>query len=80
MIHKRMTKLVSVRIDEQTLVEAKRLKINFSEIMRESLKKEIEKRNEKELLESLSNIRKLLGNVNRDQILAELRKDRDERR
>ena len=75
-----MTKLVSIRIDEQTLAEARRLKINFSEIMRESLKSEIEKRNEKDLLESLSKIRKILRNVDRNQILEELREDRDERR
>ena len=42
-----MTKLVSIRVDEQTLAEAKRLKINYSEVMRESLKNEIERRNEK---------------------------------
>lgn len=75
-----MTKLVSVRIDEQTLIEAKRLKINFSEIMRESLKSEIEKRNEKDLLESLSKIHKILKDVDRNQLLEELREDRDERR
>ncbi|OWP55320.1 MAG: hypothetical protein B2I17_10005 [Thermoplasmatales archaeon B_DKE] len=76
----RMTKLVSVRIDEQTLLEAKKLKINLSEIMRESLKSEIEKRNEKDLLQSLSKIRKILKDVDRNQILEELREDRDERR
>ncbi len=75
-----MTKLVSVRIDEQTLLEAKKLKINLSEIMRESLKSEIEKRNEKDLLQSLSKIRKILKDVDRNQILEELREDRDERR
>jgi len=75
-----MTKLVSVRIDEQTLFEAKKLKINLSEIMRESLKNEIEKRNEKDLLESLSKIRKILKDVDKNQLLDELREDRDERR
>ena len=29
-----MTKLVSIRVDEQMLAEAKRLKINYSEVMR----------------------------------------------
>ncbi len=75
-----MTKLVSVRVDEKTLAEAKRLKINFSEVMRESLESEIERRNERDFLESLSKIRKLLKSVDRNQLLKDLRKDRDERR
>ncbi|MHB8372829.1 MAG: type II toxin-antitoxin system CcdA family antitoxin [Thermoplasmataceae archaeon] len=75
-----MTKLVSVRVDEETLAEAKKLKINISEIMRDSLKNEIERKNEKDLLESLSKIHNILKNVDRNQLLSELRKDRDERR
>ena len=75
-----MTKLVSVRVDEETLAEARKLKINISEIMRDSLKKEIERKNEKELLESLSKIHSILKNVDRNQLLNDLRKDRDERR
>ncbi len=75
-----MMKLVSVRVDEETLAEARKLKINISEIMRDSLKKEIERKNEKELLESLSRIHSILKNVDRNQLLNDLRKDRDERR
>jgi post-segregation antitoxin (ccd killing protein) len=74
-----MTKLVSIRVDEQTMAEAKRLKINYSEIMRESLKKEIERRNEKDFLESLSKIHRMLKNVDYEQLLSDLRKDRDQR-
>ena len=37
-------------MDEQILAEAKRLRINYSEVMRESLKNEIERRNDKDLL------------------------------
>ena len=74
-----MSKLVSIRVDEQTLTEAKRLKINYSEVMRESLKNEIERRNDKEFLESISKIHRMLKNVDRDQILADLREDRDQR-
>ncbi len=75
-----MTKLVSIRIDEKTIAEAKRLKINLSEVMRESLESEIKRRNERDFLESLSKIHKLLKNVDRNQLLEDLRKDRDERR
>ncbi len=75
-----MTRLVSIRVDELTLAEAKRLKINYSEVMRESLKKEIERRNDKDLLESLSKIHRILKNVDRDQLLSDLRKDKDQRR
>ncbi len=74
-----MTKLVSIRVDEQTLAEAKRLKINYSEVMRESLKKEIARRNDKELLESISKIHRMLKNVDCNQILGDLREDRDQR-
>ena len=74
-----MTKLVSIRVDEQMLAEAKRLKINYSEVMRESLKKEIERRNDKDFLESLSRIHEILKNVDRNQLLSDLRKDRDQR-
>lgn len=79
-LHFCMTKLVSIRIDEKTIAEAKRLKINLSEVMRESLESEIKRRNERDFLESLSKIRKLLKNVDRNQLLEDLRKDRDERR
>ena len=61
------------------MTEAKRLKINYSEVMRESLKNEIERRNNKEFLESLSKIHRMLKNVDRNQILGDLRKDRDQR-
>ena len=74
-----MTKLVSIRVDEQMLAEAKRLKINYSEVMRESLKNEIERRNDKEFLESVSKIHRMLKNVDRNQILADLREDRNQR-
>ena len=74
-----MTKLVSIRVDEKTLAEAKRLKINFSEVMRESLKNEIERRNDKDLLESLSKIHRILMKVDLNQILSDLREDRDQR-
>ena len=74
-----MTKLVSIRVDEQTLAEAKRLKINYSEVMRESLKNEIERRNDKDLLESLSKINRILKKVDLNQILSDLREDRDQR-
>ncbi len=74
-----MTKLVSIRVDERILAEAKRLKINYSEVMRESLKNEIERRNDKEFLESLSRIHRMLKNVDPDQFLSDLRKDRDQR-
>ncbi len=75
-----MTKLVSIRVDEQTFEEAKRLKINFSEVMRESLQNEIEKRKTKDTLETLSKIHRMLKNVDREQIVSDLRKDRDQRR
>ncbi len=75
-----MTKLVSIRVDERILAEAKRLKINYSEVMRESLKNEIERRNDKEFLESLFRIHRMLKNVDPDQLLSDLRKDRDQRR
>ena len=74
-----MTKPVSIRVNEQTLAEAKRLKINYSEVMRESLKNEIERRNDKDILESLSKIHRMLRNVDRNQILCDLREDRDQR-
>ncbi len=74
-----MTKLVSIRIDDQTLAEARKLKINYSEVMRDSLKKEIDRRHEEDFLESLQKIHKLLKNVDRNQLLSDLRKDRDER-
>ena len=69
-----MTKPVSIRVNEQTLAEAKRLKINYPEVMRESLKNEIERRNDKDILESLSKIHRMLRNVDRNQILGDLRK------
>ncbi len=75
-----MARLVSIRVDERTLAEAKRLGINYSEVMRESLKNEIERRNDKDFLESLYKIHRMLKDVDRDQLLSDLRKDRGKRR
>lgn len=74
-----MTHLVSIRIDDQTLDEAKKLKINYAEVMREALRNEIEKIRERDLLVSLSRINHLLNGVDKNQLLNDLRKDRDER-
>ena len=75
-----MARLVSIRVDERTLAEAKRLGINYSEVMRELLKNEIERRNDKDFLESLYKIHRMLKDVDRDQLLSDLRKDRGKRR
>ncbi len=75
-----MARLVSIRVDERTLAEAKRLGINYSEVMRELLKNEIERRNDKDFLESLYKIHRMLKDVDRDQLLSDLRKDRGQRR
>jgi len=69
-----MSKMVSIRTDEETLSRAKKLNINISKILRELLKKEIEKRENIEKLESLSKIQEILKNVDN------LRKDRNERK
>ncbi len=74
-----MSKMVSIRIDEETLSKAKKLNINLSKILRELLKKEIEKRENIEMLESLSKIQEILKNVDKNQLLEDLRKDRNER-
>jgi post-segregation antitoxin (ccd killing protein) len=74
-----MSKMVSIRIDEETLSEAKKLNINISKVLRELLKKEIERRKNIEMLESLSEIQKILKNVDRKRLLEDLRGDRDER-
>ncbi len=75
-----MAKFVSISVDEQTMAEAKRLKINYSDNMRESLMKEIESRNEKDFLDSLSKIHRMLKNVAHEQLLSDLRKDRNQSR
>ena len=75
-----MARLVSIRVDERTLAEAKRLGINYSEVMRELLKNEIERRNDKDFLESIYKIHRMLKDVDRDQLLSDLRKDRGQRR
>ncbi|ARD84842.1 VapB-type antitoxin [Ferroplasma acidiphilum] len=75
-----MSKMVSIRIDEDTLSEAKKLNINISKVLRELLKKEIEKRENIERLESLSKIQEILKNVDKKQLLEDLRRDRDERK
>jgi post-segregation antitoxin (ccd killing protein) len=75
-----MSKMVSIRIDEETLSEAKKLNINISKVLRELLKQEIKKRNDIEMLESLSEIQEILKNVDKKQLLEDLRRDRDERK
>jgi len=75
-----MPKMVSIRIDEETLSKAKKLNINLSKVLRELLKKEIEKRENIEMLESLSKIQEILKNIDKNQLLEDLRKDRNERK
>lgn len=74
-----MTRLLSVRIEEHLLEESKRLKINYSEVVRAALKEEIKKRRDKELEGSISRIRHLLKGVDMEQLVLEIRKDREER-
>ena len=75
----KMTKLLSVRIDENLLEESKRLKINYSEVIRAALKEEIKKRRDEELAGSISRIRQLLKGVDMEQLVLEIRKDREGR-
>lgn len=75
-----MSRMVSIRIDEETLSEAKKLNINISKVLRELLKQEIKKRNNIEMLKSLSEIQEKLKNVDKKQLLEDLRRDRDERK
>ena len=75
----KMTKLLSVRIDESILEESKRLKINYSEVIRAALKEEIKKRRDEELAGSISRIRQLLKGVDMEQLVLEIRKDREGR-
>ena len=74
-----MTKLLSVRIDEHLLEESKRLKINCSEVVRAALKEEIKKRRDEELAGSVSRIHQLLKGVDMEQLVLEIRKDREKR-
>ncbi len=75
----KMTKLLSVRIDESILEESKRLKINYSEVIRAALKEEIKKRRDEELAGSISRIHQLLKGVDMEQLVLEIRKDREGR-
>ncbi len=75
-----MSKMVSIRIDEYTLSGVKKLNINLTEVMRELLKHEIERKEKIEMLESLSKIKKILKTVDKNQFLEDLRKDRNEKK
>ena len=75
-----MSKMVSIRIDEYTLSGVKTLNINLTEVMRELLKHEIERKEKIEMLESLSKIKKILKTVDKNQFLEDLRKDRNEKK
>ena len=75
-----MSKMVSIRIDEYTLSGVKKLNINLTEVMRELLKQEIERKEKIEMLESLSKIQKISKTVDKNQFLEDLRKDRNEKK
>ena len=74
-----MTRLLSVMIDEHLLEESRRLKINCSEVVRAALKEEIRKRRDEELAGSVSRIHQLLKGVDMEQLVLEIRKDREKR-
>lgn len=76
-----MSEVVTVRIDKRTKQKIKEHNINVSETLRNALKLEIEKREEKELAESLEKAGNILRKVNisRKEIVRVVRESRDER-
>jgi antitoxin CcdA len=76
---KRMTELVSVRVDKETKELINKLGINVSETVRKALQEEIRRRREEELTEGLKKAKLILSKVSDQDIVRAVRETRDQR-
>jgi antitoxin CcdA len=74
-----MSEVVTIRIDKRTKEKIRKHKINVSETVRTALRTEIQKREEKELGESLREAGEILRKIPEDDIVKAIRQSRDER-
>ena len=73
-----MEVVISARVSEEAMEYLKKRKVNISEIVRQSLIREMETRKAKESLEALDRIGNTLRKINRKELLKSIREDRDE--
>jgi len=74
-----MTEVVTVRVKKTLKEKARKYKIDVSKTVRAALEDEIEKREEEELRQALSEIKTILQKIPDEEIVKAIRESRDQR-
>jgi len=72
-----MSITVSAKVDRMVVEKAKKYGINISEVMREALKREVERREREELLKKLRRAGEILRKIPEEEIARLIREDRE---
>lgn len=74
-----MSRIVTIRIDDNTMRRIKRHRIPVSEVARTAILREIERREHERALEAVKRMKEILENVDVKRIVKHLREDRLQR-
>ncbi len=72
-----MSITVSAKVDRMVVEKAKKYGINISEVMKEALKREVERREREELLKKLKRAGEILRKIPEEEIARLIRDDRE---
>jgi post-segregation antitoxin (ccd killing protein) len=71
-----MTEMVTVRIDEQTKRKIKRYGIPVSQVARDAILREIERKEREQTLRAVKRMKEILKKVDINRVVKEIREDR----
>ena len=74
-----MTSIVTLRVDDDTKRKIKRYGIPVSQVARQAIREEIERRENEEALQALRNMKRILGKVDVKRAVEHIREDRESR-
>lgn len=71
-----MSRIVTVRIDDETRRKIKQYSIPVSQVTRKAIMMEIEKREREKAIQALTRMRKILSRVDIKKVIQDIREDR----
>lgn len=74
-----MTEMVTVRIDEETKRKIKRYRIPVSQVARDAIHREIQRREREQAWQAIKRMKEILKKVDMDKVVGEIREDRSTR-
>ena len=74
-----MSITISAKVDRRLVEKAKRYGINISKLVREALKREVERREREELIEKLRKAGEALTKIREEDVVSSIREDREGR-